>query len=282
MKRIFTSLLCAVGLSAFAGQAISPERFTDEFVAALSKALPSHTIVVTEPLRLKLQTSDGKESFAFLDNAYNQYLSDPSEKAVIIDRYLASAVETASKSEGLNPQRIIPVIKDAAWIEEMKRAGKNGGLEEPPRQIVDDFNGDLVIVYAEDTPTNTSYFSLDKLKDTGIDRKELRDLAISNLRKLLPPVETHSGELVSMLTAGGDYVASLLLFDELWRDGKLAVDGEIVVAVPSRDVILFTGSNNKEGLKKLQELASRAVAEGSYTLTNQLFVYRNGKFQRFE
>ena len=282
IKRTLTSLLCALGIASFATQAEdSPKRFTTEFVAALSKALPNHSVVVTEPLRLKIQAADGKESFAFLDNAYNEYLSDPSEKTAIIDRFLGSVVETATKREELNPQRIVPVIKDRAWIEEMKLAGINNGLEGAPEQVVDDFNGDLVIVYAEDTPTNTNYFSPNNLKDTGVDRKELRKLAIANLRQILPPVETHSGELLSMLTAGGDYVASLLLIDEIWSDGKLAVDGEIVVAVPSREVILFTGSHNKAGVKKLQEVASKAVAENAYSLTDQLFVYRDGKFVRF-
>lgn len=282
IKRTLTSLLCALGISSFATQAQdSPKRFTTEFVAVLSKALPSHSVVVMEPLRLKIQAENGKESFAFLDNAYNEYLSYPSEKTAIIDRFLNSVIETATKSEELSPQRIVPVIKDSAWLEEMKLAGINNGLEKAPEQVVDDFNDDLVIVYAEDTPTNTNYFSPNNLKDAGIDRKELRALAVSNLRRILPPVETHSGELLSMLTAGGDYVASLLLIDEIWSDGKLTVDGEIVVAVPSRDVILFTGSRNKAGIKKLQEVASKAVAENAYSLTDQLFFYRGGKFVRF-
>ena len=47
-----------------------------------------------------------------------------------------------------------------------------------------------------------------------------------------------------MLKAGGDYEASLLLFDDIWRDGQVKVDGDIVVAVPAKDVLLVTGSNN--------------------------------------
>lgn len=281
MKYLLTSLLCAIGLSSFANQAISPERFTNDFFKVLSEALPTHSVTITEPLKLRIEAQDGKESFAFLENAYNEYLSNPSEKAEIINRFLSSAIETATTSEQLSPKFIVPIIKDVAWIEDMKKVGINNGLKGSTEQVFDDFNGDLVIVYAEDSPTNINYFSPEKLKDAGIDRDELRALAISNLRRLLPPVETHNGELVSMLTAGGDYVASLLLIDELWNDGTLTVDGEIVVAIPSRDVILFTGSRNKAGVKKLQELASNAVAEGTYTLTDQLFVYRNGKFQRF-
>lgn len=198
IKNFLASLLCTIGISAFAHQTLSPERFTNEFAAALSKSLPNHSVTVTDKLRLKIQAQDGKESFAFLDNAYNEYIGDPSEKTAIIDRFLGSVIETATKAEELNPQRIVPVIKDSAWVEEMKRVGIDNGLEGAPQQVVEDFNGDLVIVYAEDTPTNTNYFSPDNLQDAGVDRKQLRELAIANLRRLLPPVETHSGELFSI------------------------------------------------------------------------------------
>jgi uncharacterized protein YtpQ (UPF0354 family) len=278
--RIISSILAAIGLSASgaAQGALSPERFTAEFVAALHKALPAQTVTVTEPLRLQLKDRNGEESRAFLDNAYNEYLRDPSAKAAIIDRYLASLAETSAAEEKLDPQRIVPVIKDAAWPREMKRSMGDGAAE----QVVEDFNGDLVVVYAEDSPTSTRYFSADQLREAGVSRTELRKLAVTNLRRLLPPPEVHSGPLVSMLTAGGDYVVSLLLLDELWAADRLKVDGEIVVAAPARDILLFTGSNNATGVAQLQEMARKTVAESSYSLTDQLFVYRDGRFQRFK
>ena len=128
---------------------------------------------------------------------------------------------------------LVPVIKDAAWPQEMRRSVGEGAAE----QVVEDFNGDLVIVYAEDTPSNTRYFSPGDLEDAGIERSGLRTLAVANLRQLLPPVDVHNGPLVSMLTAGGDYVASLLLMEELSSGEKLSVDGDIVNAVPTRDVV---------------------------------------------
>ncbi len=83
-----------------------------------------------------------------------------------------------------------------------------------------------------------------------------------------------------MITAGGDYVPSLLLLDEIWSGGTLDVEGEIVIAIPTRDVLLFTGSGNKEGVKKLRELAKKTARRRPYSLTDRLFVYRGGKFER--
>ena len=76
-------------------------------------------------------------------------------------------------------------------------------------------------------------------------------------------------------------MASLLLLDDIWSGGKLKLSGEIVIAIPTRDVLLVTGSDNKDGVKKLRELAKKTAADGPYSLTDRLFVYRGGKFERF-
>ena len=276
IKRVVTAMLSLIGASSIAeASVVSPEVFTGEFASAVREALPTHAVTVTEPLRLQLTRPDGVEASAYLGNAYQEYLQDPTAKAAIVARHVAALIETAAGPKRLDPQRIVPVIKDVGWLQDMQRAAQGS------EQVSDDVNGDLVVVYAEDTPTNTLYFSVEQLKEAGIRPQELRSLAIANLRRILPPVETHSGRLVSMLTAGGDYVASLLLLDELWNGTTLAADGEFVVAVPSRDVLLFTGTRNAQGVARLRELARKTAAESPYSLTDQLFVYRDGQFVRY-
>jgi uncharacterized protein YtpQ (UPF0354 family) len=163
----------------------------------------------------------------------------------------------------------------------MKRTAKARGAGAAAEQVIEELNEDLVIVYAEDTPQNIRYFGPDDLQKADVQKDKLRALAVENLRRILPPPHAVNGPLVSMLTAGSDYVPSLLLLDEIWNADKLGVEGEIVIAIPTRDVLLFTGSNNKEGVKKLRELAKKTAADGPYSLTDRLFVYRGGKFERF-
>jgi uncharacterized protein YtpQ (UPF0354 family) len=86
---------------------------------------------------------------------------------------------------------------------------------------------------------------------------------------------------VMLISAGGDYEASLLLIDDIWSGGQIKVDGDVVVAVPARDVLLVTGSRNRTALKSIRELAAKYVAEGRYELTDTLFVYRDGRFSKF-
>ncbi|MFC4309534.1 DUF1444 family protein [Steroidobacter flavus] len=282
MKQILAlvGLLVALAVHA-AADVLSPEQFTEEFRAALAAAIPNATVTVAEPLHLTIKVPEREAARAFLDNAYSEYSGNPKAKADLIARYVASFAESTKGSGPLNPQQIVPVIKDRAWSKEMQRAAKARGVDGPALQVIEDLNQDLVIVYAEDTPQNIRYFGPDDLQDAGVQKEKLRALAVENLRRILPPAEAVNGPLFSMLTAGSDYVPSLLLLDEIWSGDKLKVEGEIVIAVPTRDVLLFTGSNNKEGVKKLREVARKAHADGPYSLTDRLFVYRRGKFERF-
>lgn len=281
MKRILALVSLLVALAVHAAATLSPEQFTEEFRAALVAALPDATITVAEPLHLTIEAPGGEAARAFLDNAYDEYSGNPAAKADLIARYVVSFAESTKGAGPLNPQQIVPVIKDRAWSKEMKRAAQARGVDSTAEQVIEELNEDLVIVYAEDTPQNIRYFGPKDLQEVGVQKDQLRALAIDNLRRILPPPEAVNGPLISMLTAGGDYVPSLLLLDEIWSGDKLDVEGEIVVAIPTRDVLIFTGSNNKEGVKKLRELAKKAHADGPYSLTDRLFVYRGGKFERF-
>lgn len=276
MKRIFALIACLLALTAHAAsEMLSPEQFTEEFRAALVSALPEHAVEVVEPLRLHIKKTEDEQATAYLDNAYNEYSRTPSAKAEVIAKYLTTYMEAAQGSRPLQPEQIVPVVKDRGWLKHV------GGTKARGKQVIEDLNADLVVVYAEDGPHNIRYFSSEDLQKAGVQRQALRELALTNLRRILPPPEPVKGPVISMMTAGQDYVSSLLLLDEIWNAEKLAVDGEIVIAIPTRDVLLFTGSKNKEGLKKLRELAQKAHADGPYSLTERLFVYRGGKFQRF-
>ena len=72
---------------------------------------------------------------------------------------------------------------------------------------------------------------------------------------------------------GGDYV--------LVEKAGEARDGDIVVAVPAKNALIVTGPNNAAGLARLRAAASRFAAAPN-GLTAALFVYRGGKFARFD
>lgn len=282
MKRFVAILLCAILAAPAAAQVLSKRAFTRQFVEVLRAEAPGMAITIKGEMELAVEDPSGKELTVYLDNAYAQYSADPKARKEVMQSYVRGLLESAKDEAPIDRARIVPVIKDRGWLAEIRKSLKVRGGKQPAGNVFEDLNEDLLIVYAEDTPRNIRYLISDNLAELRLRKGELRALAVGNLRKLLPKMELNKGPLVSMITAGGDYDASLLLFDDLWSGGKLGVDGEIVVAIPSRDVLLFTGSRQPAGIAKLRELASRLSQKASYRLTDRLFVYRNGRFQRFE
>lgn len=279
MRVVALALACAWAGAAWS--ALSTEAFTRQYFAELRAALPKgHKVRIVEPLQLTVIDGEGGESTVYLDNAYRQYQADPDARDEIIAAHVKSILEISIETP-LVPANIVPVVKDHAWLQEIAQATRERSDAKPTERVSDSLNDVLAIVYAEDTPTNIRYFTPEDLRKAGVDRARLRVLAVENLRRLLPQIEIAQGELFSMISAGGTYESSLLLLDELWSgDERLQVDGDIVVALPSRDVLLFTGSKNPEGVARMREVAADVVDEGAYTLTRELFIHRDGKFVR--
>lgn len=262
------------------GEPLPPLAFTQEAARALTAALPDATVTVSGDLTLSMRRPDGRSATLNLANLYNAYVQDPARRDELVARLVASVSEPCKTCARLDRTRIVPVIKDRPWLEQLRATFKAQAGANAPDPLYDDFNAELVIVYAEDGDGRTRYLST--AEDTGIARAELRALAIENLRRLLPQVEMRQhDDVFARISAGGDYEASLLLLDEIWSNAQIKVDGDIVVAVPAKDILLVTGSRNRKGVKTLRNLAANIVQKESYRLVDTLFVYRNGRFVKF-
>ena len=271
--------------SLFGGRAadplMSPADFTEEVARRVRLAAPQVDVQVVNALELGINMSEDGGNRAFLDNAYQMYQGESARnRSDLIDRFVRSFTEAAA---GLERSRdaIIPIIKDRGWLEEIRQSMQRMGSETVQENVYEDINDALVVVYAIDTPSNIAYLNPDELEALGVQRDELRALAVRNLRGLLPGIEVHRGDLVNMITADGNYEASLLLFADLWERERDKLRGEPVAAVPARDLLLFADSANPDAVAQLKQLAAKMRAEATYALTDRLFVLRDGNWLPF-
>jgi uncharacterized protein YtpQ (UPF0354 family) len=282
MKKLISTILCALGLVGCSSKHIaSPAEYTKEFAIALHAEKPNLRIIVKGDMELLIVDDSGKETTSFLDNGYKEYVASPESKDQIIKKYITAFIEPRTQSEKIDPSRITPVIKDRGWISEIRAGLKLRGAKDLLENVYEDLNQELVIVYAEDSPKNLRYLTTKDLEPVNLKLSELKALAIKNLKSIIPKIEVHGGNGVYMVTAGGDYEASLLLFDGLWDGIQIKVDGDYIVTVPARDMLLITGSKNVEGIRKIRDLSVKTVAEASYRLTSDLFVRKNGSFIKY-
>jgi uncharacterized protein YtpQ (UPF0354 family) len=262
---------------AICAEMLTPPAFTEEFARALARTRPSANVSVAGDLKLTIKETDGLVRNIQLNNAYNEYKLDPQRFGDLVATFSAIFSQSASKEAGLDRTRIIPVIKDRQWLDELHHTLKAKGVAQ--QHLADRFNDELVIVYAQDDPNRMRYLTTQE--DFGLSREELRSLAIANLKRVLPKIEMGRVGDVALMSAGGNYEASLLLIDDIWSSGQIQVNGDIVVAIPTRDTLLVTGSRSRSGLKLVRELTAKFKAQGPYELTDTLFRYRDGRFTKF-
>lgn len=280
MRGGFFGLVLGVCLTCAAhAEPLTPKAFTDELVRVLAPKMPAGAVSVRGDLDLIIKRTGGGELKISLANSYQDYLRDPARLGEIVSTYV-TAVATPVTARKVDRSRVVPVIKDRQWIDDTRAQLIKDGATKLPGHKVEDFNEHLMIVYAEDDPLRTRYLA--SAEDVGVAGAELRALAIENLKRILPKItlESHPDAEFSQLSAGGDYDASLLLLDDIWSGGQIKVDGDIVVAIPARNVLLVTGSRSRKGLKAVRAIVAEAM-KGSYRLTDMLFVYRKGKFVKF-
>ncbi|HET6628381.1 MAG TPA: DUF1444 family protein, partial [Woeseiaceae bacterium] len=192
------------------------------------------------------------------------------------------AESVTSSLEPIDIARIVPVVKERAWLDDIRSALAEQGLEEMPEYVQVPLNDHLIVLYAEDTPTNIRYLEKETLGELEVPLADLGPMALENLRALLPEIEIMGGDGLYLLTAGGNYEASLLLYDELWTHQNFPVEGEIVVGLPTRDVLMVAGTAGGDGLERMRKFVKDAYEDGVYSLSPRLFVRRADRWVVYE
>jgi uncharacterized protein YtpQ (UPF0354 family) len=268
-----------------AAEMLNADAFTDAYIIRLKQEDAAACIRRVQPLRLKVRLGGNDVHTVFLDHAYREYDRQPEALETILDRYVKATVEAPRESSGytIDVHRIIPVVEDAAFASEIKASLKASGDGPPPSDIYHEpLNRELHVYYALDTDRAVRYLDRKEVESLGFGPDQLNARAVKNLTNLLPGIERRGDAGIYVVAAGGSYEASLLLFDTIWTKENFDVKGDIVVAVPSRNLLLVTGSEDESGLKTLRKLAEEAMLEEHDSLTAQLFVRRDGEWLPFD
>jgi uncharacterized protein YtpQ (UPF0354 family) len=248
----------------------------DEFFLLYSKLLqerlPDFSIQFVGESVLRIGNKDGKESTTYLDNLWLKYSNGDEDRAELIEKYVRMTFSLSTTKMDATRQNIVAMIKDSQYMEMITPSMET---------MTEHLCGDLWIVYAVDRPETTSTLSNKEMKAAGVSEGELRLLTEQNLKRILPEVQRHGDGTWYLLTAGANYVASLLLFDGMWDQLAETVDGRIVATVPTRDVLMYTGSQSVEGLSSIRERSVKIANSGSHAISDSLIMREGGKWAIF-
>lgn len=260
---------------------LSEKQFTEIYRDSLKKLYPDPIYTIKQDLEIYVKSED-IEFTHYLNNAYASYKMEPDSLNSVLDMYVKSAKDLYKEELPIQKSKIVPVIKDAAYLEEIAMSlNKGKDSDKPIEWVYEKYNEKLIILYGEDGESGISYFTKERFNESGINKDSLLPLALKNLDTLLPEIQRNGDEGLYMITAGGNYEASLLLLNDLWTKENMPVDGQIVVAIPTRDLLFVTGSKNRDGIKKIRSMAEQAWQEGPYQLLPDLFIWTGKKFELF-
>lgn len=262
---------------------MSEHDFTEAFVEELKAANPDLQVEIAGNLELRAEGNRETNSI-YLGNAYTAYRSAPGERSQIMAAWVQSVLEMKDGMGALSVAHIVPILKDVGFVKDIKVGIQQRGRGTDRIEFVTDpLNSDLSIVYAHDSERNIRYLQARELDSLGVHRDQLQATALENLQRIIPQPRIHEViEGMYLVTVDGTYESSLLLLPAWWTTNRFNVKGDIVVAIPRREVLMVTGSRETEGLPRMRALAQRYYTEGPYELTDRLFAFRNGRFVRFE
>ncbi len=281
MRRFLAILLLAT-LPAQAAELMSRPEFVRLFADSLSGSMPRARIEITDDLQIDVTLDPSRQCHLDLASAYQSYASTPQKLNEIIRLYRKLAIANTSlpsSSDNFAIDNIIPLVKNRSQVNRLSTESMNRGQ---PGIVSIPLNDELSIVFALNDSLALTYMTETMFQSLETSPEILRDFAVSNLERILPEVRYHDLDGMLMLVADGNFEASLLLFDDLWDGETLPLKGEIVVAVPARDFLLATTSDNKQGLNEMREFVDGAGETFSHFVSDKLFVRRGGSWIIFE
>lgn len=186
----------------------------------------------------------------------------------------------APVEQPLDPSLIVPRIKNTNFLAVLREKVKDDESMPATEPLV----ADLLITYAFDLPETFQMVRAADVRQMGLSPGQLRAIALANLKKQIGNFGYTGNPPLLKLAVGNSLDACVLLVDEFWQSLAGKIPPEIVVGVPTRDVLLVTTTaSTKGGIAMLrQAIAEAQTGDDTHWLTKHLLVRRKDKWEVFE
>ena len=251
----------------------SEDNFAQLYLEALKKANPEMTFALNVDNYIITGKKGNLEAKYYVDDVYKLYRNNPNSIEEIISIHAASA-EDFLISQKPAIENVVPLLKQ---IESLK--GPNRQFDS---LVFESYNDQLLIIYSLTSETTIKPLAKDAFRSLGITLDSLRKASLKNLDRIVPLLNRKEEDGAYIISAGGDFEASLVLLSSFWTKENLPVDGDFVVAIPTNNLLFVTGSNNWAQIKRLRLRASEEFRRGPYSVSQQLFKWTGSKFEVYE
>ena len=251
---------------------LSREQFFLLYSKLVQERTPGASITFSGESTLRILNPDGKEGTVLLENHWLRFSTGSGDRRELIERFVRFDARLGDPPKDVLKTEIVATISDSRFLRL---------LNSPSKMVTEHFCGDLWIVYAIDEPETFSTLKHESMINAGVAESEVRALAVENLQRILPSAECQGDGPWYLMKNGTSYTASLLLVDAIWDQVADMVAGDIVATVPTRDVLMFTGSESAEGINAIRVRSAEMCYRGSQAISDTLVIRRNGTWSVF-
>jgi len=140
----------------------------------------------------------------------------------------------------------------------------------------------LAVTYVVDDGGGLSYIHERDLEAAGVEADDLHGKALANLAQLAEGrLTVRRTGAIWALFLDGTFEASIILLDRFWeRDVREHHAGEIVVALPARDVMCFCDRASSAGIAELRAVVRRVWSTSKHLISDGLFLRRGQTWVR--
>ncbi|UII55223.1 DUF1444 domain-containing protein [Cytobacillus spongiae] len=169
-------------------------------------------------------------------------------------------------------KKIFPVIRSTSFPME---------AEEGVPFLVDEHTAETRIYYALDLEKSYRLIDQRLMEKEGWDHDRIKEIALFNLRSLSTSMKSDqvAGNTFYFLNQNDGYDASRILNERLLKDMKSQMKGNLAVAVPHQDVLIFADIENETGYDILAELTMSFFTSGRVPITALSFLYEDGELE---
>jgi len=175
---------------------------------------------------------------------------------------------------------IVPRIKHTNFIVALRDIVKS----EDDAAVTEPLVADLIVSYAFDLPEMFQMVCLRDVKRLGLSQERLRAIAVTNLKQRLGNIGREGEPPVMKMVVGNNLEACVLLVDEIWQSLASKIPPEIVIGLPTRDVLFVSSSHSgKGGIQLLRKAVNEARrGDNTHWLSEHLLVRRADKWDIFD
>lgn len=234
-----------------AGEASPQEQaaFTERVAALLRARLAAEAVVVAEPLTLKIG-----DMRANLDRVHGFCRSNASACDAELERYVNAVVDMqtqAATPPSRDALRVVVRTTEFADGAERSMAGKAGFIRRPLAE-------GLVAMVMLDAPRSARLMGEADSLALGLSADAAFALGQGNLRRQLKPLAQVARPVVpgSFGTLDGDfYESGRVVLHEDWAALARAHKGVLIVALPAKNLLIYSADDSPAGLEALRQRA---------------------------